>query len=558
MSKIFTSIINKRIYSYCEENCLLSDAQFGFRKGKSTVDALFVLSSIVQKYINDNKRLYCVFVDFKKAFDSVYRNALWLKLHKSGIRGKLLRIVKDMYNKVKSCIKVCNSYSEFFEYAVGLRQGEIISPVLFSLFIDDIELFLQHDINCGLQLNDIILILLLFADDMAILGNSPEEINNSLVLLHNYCTKWSLEVNVDKTKVMVFRKRGGLLSSENFLYNDKRLEVVNDFNYLGTVFNYTGNFALNQEQLVGKALKALNVLLINCNKYKLKPKLLCQLFDSFVGSILNYAAEIWGHSKSKEIERIHLKFCKRILNVNIRTSNAAVYGELARYPLYIGRYVKIIKYWFRLLETDNIILKEVYNLCLSDCNNGKSNWLTKVKNLLYQYGFNYVWDDPTIVNSKSFIPLFKQRLIDTFIQSWHVDKENSGVLTLYTNLKDTFLYEPYLDILPSNLRLFISKIRMSSHSLRIQTGRYGTNRVARNERYCTYCNTQDLEDEYHFILICPCYNNIRKKYIKRYYYINPSVIKLVELLNSKNKIILKNLACYIKLALSHRTSITYN
>lgn len=204
------------------------------------------------------------------------------------------------------------------------------------------------------------------------------------------------------------------------------------------------------------------------------------------------------------------------------------------------------------------LLKEVYNLCLSDCNNGKSNWLTKVKNLLYQYGFNYVWDDPTIVNSKSFIPLFKQRLIDTFIQSWHVDKENSGVLTLYTNLKDTFLYEPYLDILPSNLRLFISKIRMSSHSLRIQTGRYGTNRVARNERYCTYCNTQDLEDEYHFILICPCYNNIRKKYIKRYYYINPSVIKLVELLNSKNKIILKNLACYIKLALSHRTSITYN
>jgi hypothetical protein len=107
---------------------------------------------------------------------------------------------------------------------------------------------------------------------------------------------------------MVFRKRGGLLSSENFLYNDKRLEVVNDFNYLGTVFNYTDNFALNQEQLVGKALKASNVLLINCNKYKLKPKLLCHLYDSFIGSILNYAAEIWGHSKSEEIEIIHLKF----------------------------------------------------------------------------------------------------------------------------------------------------------------------------------------------------------------------------------------------------------
>jgi hypothetical protein len=93
-------------------------------------------------------------------------------------------------------------------------------------------------------------------------------------------------------------------------------------------------------------------------------------------------------------------------------------------------------------------------MCLSDCNNGKNDWLTKVKTCLYQYGFNYVWADPTIVNSKSFIPLFKQRLIDTFIQSWHVDKENSGVLTLYTNLKNIFLFEQCLDILPSSLRLY--------------------------------------------------------------------------------------------------------
>ncbi|XP_053404912.1 unconventional myosin-VIIa-like [Mercenaria mercenaria] len=74
-----------------------------------------------------------------------------------------------------------------------------------------------------------------------------------------------------------------------------------------TGFNYTGSFALNQEQLVGKALKALNVLLSKCRKYKLKPNVLCQLFNSFVGSILGYSSEVWGFSKSKEIERIHLK-----------------------------------------------------------------------------------------------------------------------------------------------------------------------------------------------------------------------------------------------------------
>ena len=130
------------------------------------------------------------------------------------------------------------------------------------------------------------------------------------------------------------------------------------------------------------------------------------MFDSFVGSILSYASEIWGYSKSKEIERVHLKFCKRILNVNVRTSNAAVYGELARYPLFIDRYVKIIKYWFRLLETDNIILNEVYNMCLSDCLSGKSNWVTQIKNLLCNYSFNDVWNNPTVVSTKLFIPTF--------------------------------------------------------------------------------------------------------------------------------------------------------
>lgn len=142
-------------------------------------------------------------------------------------------------------------------------------------------------------------------------------------------------------------------------------------------------------------------------------------------------------------------------------------------------------------------------------------------------------------------------MIDNFIQLWHVDKDNNGVLTLYVNLKVNFEYEAYLNILPSNLRFFISKIRMCSHPLRIHTGRYGVNRVERNERYCTYCDMHDLEDEYHFVLICPRYNDIRQKYIKRYYCVNPSVIKFIELLNTNCKNVLKNLALYIKLALSH-------
>ena len=100
---------------------------------------------------------------------------------------------------------------------------------------------------------------------MVIIGKTPNELQKSLDLLKLYCDKWGLKVNIDKTKTMVFRKRGPILSNEKWLYGNELLETVNNFNYLGTCFNYTGTFCLNQEMLAGKGLKALNLFM-----YKLK------------------------------------------------------------------------------------------------------------------------------------------------------------------------------------------------------------------------------------------------------------------------------------------------
>ena len=90
---------------------------------------------------------------------------------------------------------------------------------------------------------------------------------------------------------------------------------MDNFNYLGVVFNNTGTFLLNQQHLLEKALKQCIHYYVTCEILILPPKTLCQLFDSFVGSILCYSCEVWGFSKSEEIERIHLKYCKQILGV---------------------------------------------------------------------------------------------------------------------------------------------------------------------------------------------------------------------------------------------------
>ena len=280
-----------------------------------------------------------------------------------------------MYSKIKSCVKGCNSVSEYFECAVGLRQGEVISPVLFALFIEDIELILQNEASSGLTIDDITFILLLFADDMAILGSSPDDLQNSLNLLNTYCNTWGLEVNVQKTKIMVFRNRGPVLRNEKWSYNDSDVELVDNFNYLGTVFNYTGTFVLNQETLAGKGLKALNTLLYNTKGLNLKTSVKLQLFDAFVGSTLNFGCEVWGFGKSKELERVHLRFCKSTLNVKLSTSNMGVYGELGRYPLYVNRLARIVKYWCKIIESDNILIVKLYNSLLHTGKTARLNWV---------------------------------------------------------------------------------------------------------------------------------------------------------------------------------------
>ena len=212
--------------------------------------------------------MYVVYVDMLKFFDRINRSALWLKLYECEIKGKLLQIVRDMYENVKSCVNSCSSLSEYFSYSAGLRTQNYICKIILTMALAQMIFYLYCQF-----------LLIIWSQK----GNPPLNFK-PIWIVCIICNTLGLQVNTTKTKNMVFRKRGKLRPNERWTYNGHIIEAVDILAYLGSVFNYTGIFSLNQEKLIGKALKAMYTLLCKCNMLDLKPSILCQLCDVFVGS----------------------------------------------------------------------------------------------------------------------------------------------------------------------------------------------------------------------------------------------------------------------------------
>ena len=195
----------------------------------------------------------------------------------------------------------------------------------------------------------------------------------------------------------------------------------------------------------------MHALMAITKKLQVPIDVMFNLFDSFVLSILNYSCEVWGFYTAENIERAHRKFCKWLINVKMSTNNLSLAGEFGRFPLFIGRHVRIIKYWLNLYQSknDNCILRSITDISRTEVENGKINnsWTAKVKDLLQRNGFYDVWMFPESVNINVFIPQLHTRLKDNFILVWRQGLNLSTSLLLYKELNHNFEMSPYLTIL---------------------------------------------------------------------------------------------------------------
>ena len=573
LGKLFTGVINNRLNKMADEAGLIGVEQAGFRSDFSTTDHIFALNCLLDIYLSKGSKIYCAFIDYKKAFDCVWRAGLWQKLLRNNINGKLLKIMVNMYDEAKSCVEVNGVVSNFFTCSVGVRQGENLSPFLFALYLNDLEEFLSSESFKGLRnlhehsLCDFVrnlgyrmkLLVLLYADDTILLADSPEELQNGLNALYKYCQSWKLSVNTSKTKVLIFSRGKARKQPPEFFYGGSKVELVSDYTYLGVTFNYNGSFTLAKKRLLDQAQKAMYGLIGKCRKLNLPFDVCLELFDRLIVPILTYGCEVWGFENLDVIEKLHVKFMKVLLRCSKFTPSVMLYGDLGRFPLEVTVKAKMISFWNRLIgcklpKWSNMLYQIV--LEMNKKSYIKSPWCNFIKKILDDCGMSNIWLSQNMINAKWLSEAVKLRLKDQFKQQWWVDCRNHAKCSNYQLFSNHALQEYLTTDLSSRHRTALVKFRMCCNKLPDVVRRNSFQALEDDSNLCELCNMRSSGDELHYIIECPFFETHRNRLLRNHLTFPDNPVNLgkklfCQVMSTSSVEILKNLAEFCHLVMEH-------
>jgi hypothetical protein len=269
-----------------------------------------------------------------------------------------------------------------------------------------------------------------------------------------------------------------------------------------------------------------------------------KLIDATLIPVLLYGSEVWGTKSFDCIEKINRKACKQFMMVSSKTTNVAVLGDCGRYPLYISSVIRLISYWAKIIQmSSDRYPHKCYKMLHHLDNSGHSTWATNIKDILFKLGFGIVWISQDIGCVNNFLIQLSTRMHDIFSQEWFTEICASSKLSSYREFKSMLCPERYLlEITIPCHRRALSRLRCSSHPLMIESGRI--NNIEINDRICPLCDSGEIEDEFHFVLICSFYDVLRLNLPNRYT-VWPNRFKFNLLMRSDQTDIVKSLAFYV-------------
>ena len=265
----------------------LEDGQCGFRPGRSTMDQIFTLKQIFEKSWEYGKDLFTCFVDLEKAYDRVPRDKLWKVLQEYGVNGQLLCAIKSFYCRPKVCVRVNGKQSKPFHVGVGLRQGCVLLPFLFIVYMNWIDKCSQAD-ECA-TIGNCKISRLLFANDLVLLSSAECGLQCALNSFADACNTAGMKISTTKTEVLHLSRNPDQCVLQ---VNGGTLKQVERFKYLGVAFTSDGRQDEEFDTRIGKAravMRALHYSVVMKRELSKKAKL--SIFKTVFVPILTYRHE---------------------------------------------------------------------------------------------------------------------------------------------------------------------------------------------------------------------------------------------------------------------------
>lgn len=338
-SKVLEKIIAARLTKFLDKHNVITNSQFGFRKGRSTEAALLSLKESIVQSIDSQKFALGLFIDFSKAFDCLSHDILAYKLSMYGVRGHPLALMKSYLANRTQCVCIDNILSSFVTLKNGVPQGSVLGPLLFNLYINDL-------VNIDPTVD-----FFIYADDSTILFNGKDA-NQLIIRCNAFLVKlsdWSLlnviRINPTKTKAILFRARNKPFQLEySITYSGQNIELVNEHKILGVIFSCHLSWDAHFNNLRNK-FSAVAGVLSRCRAFMpIKAKL--QIYHALFTSQFNYCCLVWATTTGTNINKIitlQKALLRHIANIEPRSTTKTLSQKYQ--IIWVDRY-----YEYRVLQ----------------------------------------------------------------------------------------------------------------------------------------------------------------------------------------------------------------
>ena len=313
-SKVMLKIILNRLKPLAEE--IIAEEQAGFRSKRSTTEQIFNLRVLCEKYSQHQQDIYHVFIDFKKAFDRVWHDALWATMRKYNMGQRLIQTIQELYAKATSAVLVQGTVGKWFHTSVGVRQGCLLSPTLFNIFLERIMTDALEDHNGTVSIGGRTITNLRFADDIDGLAGNEQELANLVKRLDETSSRYGMEISAEKTKLMT---NSAHPITTKITVSGKELETVDHFKYLGAIISEEGSKAeiLARAAQTTAAMTKLKTIWKDRN-ISLRSKV--KLLHALIISIFLYACESWTLTAElqRRIQAVEMRCLRRLLGISYK------------------------------------------------------------------------------------------------------------------------------------------------------------------------------------------------------------------------------------------------